>query len=108
MPTMDSETRVFAYTLPGILEDKDSVLTNNLSTSIMSRHELNILRFTIALVAEFAKSYGITQKQAYNYLVRFKGMAHLNEFYNFLHTQSFEDNVEILAEVCQNNGGQLR
>ncbi|MDO4512090.1 MAG: DUF3791 domain-containing protein [Bacteroidales bacterium] len=74
----------------------------------MSKREANILKFIIALVAEFASSYGITQKQAYNYLVRFKGMSHLMEFYNVLHTQSFEDNVEILAEVCYNNGGQLR
>lgn len=73
----------------------------------MSKRELNILKFTIALVSEFARSYGITQKQAYNYLVRFKGMSHLNEFYTVLHTQSFEDNVEVLAEVCHNNGGQL-
>lgn len=74
----------------------------------MSKHESNILKFTIALVTEFARTYGISQKQAYNYLVRFKGMSHLNEFYNVLHTQSFEDNVEVLAEVCHNNGGQLR
>ncbi|MCF0194607.1 MAG: DUF3791 domain-containing protein [Bacteroidaceae bacterium] len=74
----------------------------------MSRQDLNILRFTIALVTEFAKAYGISQQQAYNYLVRFKGMAHLDEFYNVLHTQSFEDNVEVLAEVCHNNGGQLQ
>lgn len=76
--------------------------------SIMSKKESNILKFIIAVVTEFARCYGISQKQAYNYLVRFKGMAHLEEFYNVLHTQSFEDNVEVLAEVCQNNGGQLR
>lgn len=74
----------------------------------MSRHELNILKFTIAVVTEFAKFYGISQKQAYNYLVRFKGMEHLDEFYNVLHMLSFEDNVETLAEVCQHNGGMLR
>lgn len=74
----------------------------------MSKQETNILRFTIAVVTEFARFYGISQKQAYNYLVRFRGMEHLDEFYNVLHTQSFEDNVEVLAEVCQNNGGQLR
>lgn len=74
----------------------------------MSKQETNILRFTIAVVTEFARFYGISQKQAYNYLVRFKGMEHLDEFYNVLHTQSFKDNVEVLAEVCQNNGGQLR
>lgn len=74
----------------------------------MSKHDYNILKFTIALITEFAKYYGITQKQAYNYLVRFKGMAHLNNFYNVLHTQSFEDNVETLTEVCLNNGGKLQ
>lgn len=74
----------------------------------MSKQETNILRFTIAVVTEFARFYGISQKQAYNYLVRFRGMEHLDEFYNVLHTQSFEDNVEVLAEVCQHNGGQLR
>lgn len=74
----------------------------------MSRHDSNILKFTIALVTEFARFYGISPKQAYNYLVRFKGMAHLDEFYNVLHTQSFEDNIEVLADICQQNGGQLR
>lgn len=80
----------------------------NVRPIIMSKQECNILRFTIAVITEFARFYGISQKQAYNYLVRFKGMEHLDEFYNVLHTQSFEDNVEVLAEVCQNNGGQLR
>ena len=74
----------------------------------MSKKESNMLKFTIALVTEFARFYGISQKQAYNYLVRFKGMSHLDEFYDVLHTQSFEDNVEVLAEVCWHNGGQLR
>lgn len=74
----------------------------------MSEHDSNILRFSIAVVTEFAKNFGISQKQAYNYLVRFKGMTHLNEFFDILHTQSFEDNVEILAEICQHNGGLLR
>lgn len=73
----------------------------------MSDRDSNILRFIIAIVTEFAKFFDISQKQAYNYLVRFKGMSHLEEFYDVLHTQSFEDNVEILAEVCQHNGGQL-
>jgi len=74
----------------------------------MSKKESNILKFIIAVVTEFARFYGISQKQAYNYLVRFKGMAHLEEFYNVLHTQSFEDNVEVLSEVCRHNGGELR
>lgn len=74
----------------------------------MTKQDSNILKFIIALVAEFSKYFGISQKQAFNYLLRFNGYAHLVEFYNILHTQSFEDNIEILAEVCRNNGGELR
>lgn len=74
----------------------------------MVNYDFNILRFIIATVTEFAKTFGISQKQAYNYLNRFNGLAHLKEFYNILHTQSFEDNIEILIEVCQHNGGQIR
>lgn len=73
----------------------------------MSRSESNILRFIIATVTEFAKFHDISPKQAYNYLVRFRGMEHLNKFYDVLHTLSFEDNVEALTEVCHHHGGQL-
>lgn len=74
----------------------------------MTKLDSNILKFIIAVISEFANAYDITQKQAYNYLVRFKGMSHLTEFYNTLHTQSFEDNIDILSKVCQLNGGQIR
>lgn len=74
----------------------------------MTKLDSNILKYIIAVISEFSKAYNITQKQAYNYLVRFKGMSHLTEFYNSLHTQSFEDNIEILAKVCQLNGGQIK
>ena len=43
----------------------------------MSREENNKLKYTIALIAEFASRFGIGEKQAYNYLSRFKGLLHL-------------------------------
>ena len=73
----------------------------------MSRTEKNKLDFTIALIAEFAATYKLKQKQAFNYLNRFPGMQFLHKHYNVLHTQSFEDVIENLATVCRNNGGQL-
>ena len=74
----------------------------------MAREDRNIFGFTVALITEFALRYGIHQRQAYAYLKRFKGMDHLREHYAVLHTQSFPDTVEALAQVCANNGGQLR
>lgn len=74
----------------------------------MNRMESDILRFAISVITEFAKVHGLSQKQSHNYLARFKGLAHLIEFYNVLHTQSYEDNVEVLTQICLNNGGAVR
>lgn len=59
-------------------------------------------------VSEFALRFGIRPRQAYAYMKRYKGMEHFHNYYGILHTQSFSDTVEVLAQVCQNNGGGLR
>ena len=63
--------------------------------------------FIVSLLAEFASAYKLKQKQAFNYLNRFKGIQFLHKHYEVLHTQSFEDVIESLVMVCRNNGGQL-
>lgn len=73
----------------------------------MSRTENNKLEFTIALITEFADTYRIRQKQAFNYLNRFKGLEFLHKYYDTLHTQSFEDVIDALTMVCRRNGEQL-
>lgn len=74
----------------------------------MSREDRNRIGYTVALVSEFATRYGIRPRQAYNYLKHFNGLKHLNEHYAYLHTQSFQDGVEAMTQVCANNGGELR
>ena len=55
----------------------------------MSREELNQIRYVIAFISEFARKFNLGQKQAFNYLKRFKGLDYLYSFYDVLHTQSF-------------------
>lgn len=74
----------------------------------MAREERNMIGYTVGLISEFAQHYGIRPRQAYAYLKLFKGMEHLREHYGVLHTQSFTYTMDVLAQVCQNNGGQLR
>lgn len=74
----------------------------------MARKERNMLGFVVALISEFANHFGIRPRQAYAYLKRYKGMEHLHNHYGVLHTQSFPDTVDALAQVCANNGGALR
>ena len=74
----------------------------------MAREERNMIGYTIALVSEFANHFGVEPRQAYAYMKRYKGMEHLQQHYGVLHTQSFPDTIEALAQVCANNGGGLR
>ena len=74
----------------------------------MSREENNKLKYAIVLIAEFANHFGIGEKQAYNYLSRFKGIAHLFAYYDVLHTLSFDDAIEAMTLVCKQNGGGLQ
>ncbi len=73
----------------------------------MSRTEANKLKFIVALVSEFAKTYKLKQKQAFNYLLRFQGLAFLEEHYGYMHTQDFDDVIKDLVVVCHRNGGML-
>ena len=78
------------------------------SLMIMAREERNIIGYTIALVSEFANRFGVEPRQAYAYIKRYKGIEHLQQHYAILHTQSFPDTVEALAQVCAHNGGGLK
>lgn len=73
----------------------------------MSREETNKLRYTIALIAEFALKFGLSERQSYNYMRRFKGVDFLHQYYDVLHTQSFDDATESIAIICQQNGGRI-
>lgn len=73
----------------------------------MAREDRNIIGFTVALISEFAARFGLHPRQAYAYLKRFKGIEHLQNHYAVLHTQSFSDAVDTMAQVCANHGGAL-
>lgn len=73
----------------------------------MSREETNELKYTIALIAEFAGRFGLDEKQAFNYMKRFQGMDYVSSFYDVLHTLSFDDSIEAVAAVCRQHGGKL-
>ena len=69
---------------------------------------MNQIRCIAALTARFAKKFDLGQRQAYNYLKRFKGIDYLMSFYDVLHTQSFEDAIHDISIICQRNGGALK
>lgn len=74
----------------------------------MSHQDSCYLRYAIALFAEFAHKFNLKDSQAFKYIKRYGGLEYLREYYDVLHTLSFEEVVEGLARICNKNGGRLK
>ena len=65
------------------------------------------IEYIVTAINEFAQKYGLSIRQAANYLDRFKGLDFLVEFYDVEHTLSYNDCVEDLTIICKKNGGKI-
>jgi len=54
--------------------------------------------WTVIFVLVFAEKHGLTMKQAFNYLSRYKGIDFVDQHYGYVHTQSFESIAILLKE----------
>lgn len=73
----------------------------------IKKPDKDIIDYVMTAIIEFAGKHGLTIREASNYLNRFKGIDFLTEFYDVEHTLSFNDCVDDLTVVCQNNGGEV-
>ncbi|MBD5295884.1 MAG: DUF3791 domain-containing protein [Bacteroides sp.] len=67
----------------------------------------DICEYIIALVNEFAKRFGLTDRQAYNYIHRHKGVGFIEKNYGIIHTLDFSEAVDSVAIYCRHTGGKL-
>ena len=51
------------------------------------------MEWVVVFICEFGKKHGLTMKQAFNYLSRFKGIDFIDRHYDYVHTQSFSSMV---------------
>jgi hypothetical protein len=70
----------------------------------MSRYESD---YAVVCISAFAKSKKLTFKQSFLYLLNFKGLDFINEFYDIEHTLPMDDTIEDLTRICQQNGGAI-
>jgi len=73
----------------------------------MNKDIQNRVTYMIYCVSAFASRFGLSMKQAYAYLNRFKGISFLDECYEAEHQLSIADAVSDLSIVCHRNGGAL-
>lgn len=74
---------------------------------MMNHNIRDIFEYIIALVNEFAKKFGLSDKQAYNYIRQYKGVAFIEQNYGIIHTLDFAEAVDSIATYCRKAGGQL-
>lgn len=67
----------------------------------------DIIEYVIALVDEFSKRFGLSEKQAYCYINAHKGIAFIEQHYGIMHTLDFNEAVESVALYCRKTGGLL-
>lgn len=73
----------------------------------MERDTQNRITYIVYCVSAFANRYGLSNKQAYSYLNRFKGLNFLDECYEAEHQLSISDAIDDLSVICHRNGGAL-
>jgi hypothetical protein len=67
----------------------------------------DISEYIVALIAAFAKHYSMTDAEAYRYLHRYGAIKVAYDFYDVMHTQSFDDMVQSMTSYCRRKGGNL-
>ena len=65
------------------------------------------LNYLMVFVKMFADRFGLSEKQAFNYLDAHKGFAFVDKHYEAIHTLDFAYAIEDVQEVCRANGGRL-
>lgn len=61
------------------------------------------IEWTLIFVSEFGRKFGLTMKQAFNYLTRYKGIDFIDRHYDYVHTQSFQSMITDISEYCKTN-----
>ncbi|MBR6894313.1 MAG: DUF3791 domain-containing protein [Bacteroidaceae bacterium] len=67
----------------------------------------DISEYIVLLIAAFASHYQMTEVEAYRYLSRYGAIKVAHDFYDVMHTQSFDDMVQSMASYCHRKGGKL-
>lgn len=65
------------------------------------------IEWTLIFVAEFGRKFGLTVKQSFNYLTRYKGIDFIDKHYDYVHTQSFQSMINDIGDYCHRKGGEL-
>lgn len=67
----------------------------------------DVIHYVVMCMGMFARQYNLTQKEACNYLSRFKGLQFSIDNYEAEHQLSLQDCVDDMYAICKRNGGKV-
>ena len=73
----------------------------------MSAKHYKKLNYLMVFVKMFADKFGLTERQAFNYLDAHKGLVFVDKHYDAIHTMDFAYAIQDVQEVCKAYGGRL-
>ena len=73
----------------------------------MDRLNLHKIDFLVALINEFGKRFGLSNRESYRYINQYGGVQMFLNHYDILHTLPFRDMVDGMAAFCHRQGGKL-
>lgn len=88
--------------------DDNTDMLHSVALKPSNKPNKDLIDYVMTAIIEFGRRHKLPIREASNYLNRFKGIDFLTEFYDIEHTLSFNDCVDDLTIICQNNGGKLR
>ena len=65
------------------------------------------MEWTVVFILEFGRKHGLSMKQAFDYLSRYKAIDFIDRHYGYVHTQSFASVIDDMTDYCKRRGGQL-
>lgn len=65
----------------------------------------DISEYIVLFIAAFARRYSLTDVEAYRYLHHYGAIKVVHDYYDVMHTQSFDDMVQSMAIYCRRKGG---
>jgi hypothetical protein len=74
---------------------------------MINTQQVNKINYIVVCINEFAARFGVSSKEAFNYLNKYSGISFLKQHYEIEHTLSIDNAIEDLILVCKRNGGDL-
>jgi hypothetical protein len=67
----------------------------------------DIVDYIAFMITEFSLKHGLSMKQSFDYMYNYGAIESLDEFYDVEHCENPNITLEVIQDICTQNGGRL-